>query len=172
MLRRNFLSGFTILTGVWPDNQRFSFFNQKPGRKVSIVNPITKEFGFMKHHASGVGHGVPDQLTYFLDDQLFPAGRLFVAYRRVKNADDAPAHVTQHYHTVPQTYIWIGDKADLSGLTVELVLGDEQEKVLIESPKTVVIPPKTLHSHRYVEGSGHFLGIVETNGKSYNDVTV
>jgi 2-isopropylmalate synthase len=66
-------------------------------------------------------------------------------------------------------YCWIGSREDLTGLRVEVVL--DGKSTLVESPKSVYIPAGVIHSHRYVEGDGHFVGILITEGRSYNDVT-
>ncbi len=134
-----------------------------------ILTPTTANFGFMKHHNTGVGHGVPDELTYLSNDQNNPTGRLFAAYRRLSDVDNAEPHVNLHSHTVDQMYCWIGANEDLTGLTVEVFLDGESH--IVESPKSVYIPAGVVHGHRYVKGSGHFMGILVTEGKSYNDVT-
>lgn len=133
-----------------------------------IVEPRVKDYSFMKHHISGA-KGVPRSLTYLLDEQNDPQSKLFMACRRIVNVHDAAPHVDLHTHSVTQTYCWIGDNNDLRGLTVELIT--DETTILLDSPKTVVIPAGVRHAHRYISGSGIFIGIVETNGKSYNEVT-
>jgi hypothetical protein len=134
-----------------------------------IVTPITKAFGFMKHHVENVGQGVPNELTYLSNEINNPSGRLFAAYRRLTAVNNAESHVTPHTHTVDQMYCWIGCREDLTGLKVEVVL--DGKATVVESPKSVYIPAGVTHSHRYVEGDGHFIGILITDGRSYNDVT-
>lgn len=123
----------------------------------------------MKHHITNVGQGVPNHLTYLSNDENNSEGRLFTAYRRLENVDNADAHVSLHSHTVDQMYCWIGANADLAGLIVEVQL--DGKTFLIESPKSVYIPAGVIHGHRYIRGSGHFIGILITEGKSYNEVT-
>ncbi len=138
--------------------------------KDLIITPYIKDYDFMKHHIPGVGKGVPSFFHYLSDEKNNPDGKLFVAYRRLENVQDAKPHVSLHKHTVDQAYVWIGNEPDLSGLTVEVFLGDE--KFLVTSPRLVYIPAGVPHAHRYVSGSGHFLGILLTGGKSYNEVTI
>lgn len=134
-----------------------------------IIEPIQSNFGFMKHHVTGIGKGVPDTLTFLSNEINNPDGKFFVAYRRLENVDNAEPHVKQHTHSVDQMYCWIGESDDLTGLTVEVFL--EDQSFTVTSPKSLLIPAGTKHAHRYVSGKGHFIGILLTNGSSYNEVT-
>lgn len=134
-----------------------------------IIEPIQSNFGFMKHHITGVGKGVPDTLTFLSNEKNNPDGKFFVAYRRLELVDNAEPHVNLHKHTVDQMYSWIGINEDLSGLTVEVFL--EDQSFIVNSPKSVLIPAGVKHAHRYVSGKGHFIGFLLTNGLSYNEVT-
>lgn len=134
-----------------------------------ILSPRKANFAFMKYHVTNVGEGVPNELTYLSDEKINPGGMIFAAYRRLGNVQDAEPHVQMHAHDVPQLYCWVGDQADLSGLKIEVFI--EDESFIVESPKSVYLPAGVRHAHRYVSGSGHFMGILVTGGKSYNDVT-
>lgn len=106
---------------------------------------------------------------YLSNEEINPDGKVFVSYRRLENVEDAKAHVHPHSHTVDQMYCWIGANDDFTGLTVELSLDGEVQTV--HSPASVHIPAGVVHWHRYVRGSGHFMGILLTGGKPFNEVT-
>ena len=134
-----------------------------------IIEPIQSHLGVLKHHVTGVGRGVPDLLTFLANEQNNPEGKVFVTYRRLEGVDSPQSHVNLHKHTVEQMYCWIGANEDLSGLTVEVFI--EDQSWIVESPKSVLIPAGIKHAHRYISGTGHFFGILLTEGQSYNEVT-
>jgi hypothetical protein len=163
-----------VLAWLLPSHARYSgaktMFAASSRSEAKILDPIKKAFGFMKHHVENVGQGVPNELSYLSNEVNNPEGRLFAAYRRLTSVKNAEAHVTPHKHTVDQMYCWIGSNEDLSGLQIEVLL--DGRSTIVDSPKSVYIPAGVEHSHRYVSGDGHFVGILITEGRSYNDVTI
>jgi hypothetical protein len=59
-----------------------------------------------------------------------------------------------------------GYQHDMSGLIVEVLLGEEWHRG--ESPKTIRIPPELSHHYRFIKGSGEYWNIVLTPGANYN----
>jgi len=76
--------------------------------------------------------------------------------------------VEKHTHNCDTYHIAIGPGPDLTGLTIEFIIGDEE--VVTESPVGVHIPAGIPHSQRIVRGSGHFFNFVPKS--NYNDSLV
>ncbi|GIW67378.1 MAG: hypothetical protein KatS3mg096_246 [Candidatus Parcubacteria bacterium] len=135
--------------------------------KNLILTPRKELFTNMSAHH--IVKGLTPYLYKFSDNINNPKGKLFVACRVLDNVKNTKPHVSYHSHSVDQMYMWIGNKKNLKGLKVEVFLGDEN--YILNSPVAVYIPAGIKHSHRYIKGSGFFIGILVTNGKSYNEVT-
>jgi hypothetical protein len=143
--------------------------NQKTKKYENLILKVEKrKFDDMKRHKSK-GTGLTPFLYFFSDHKNNPNGKIFVSSRILKNVRNTKPHVELHKHTVDQMYMWIGSKKEMKGLKVEVFL--DKENYIIESPCAVYIPAGLKHAHRYISGSGYFVGILLTNGKSYNDVT-
>jgi 2-isopropylmalate synthase len=95
-----------------------------------------------------------------------PDGNVYVAIRMVENMDRPEIHVEPHQHDFESMFIFKGAKPDMSGLVVEILLGDTRYQ--IESPKAVRIPARMSHNYRFISGSGEMWNIVLTPGADYN----
>jgi hypothetical protein len=148
--------------------ERKKIKNRKKYKDLILkVRKIT--FSKMKSHTTK-GIGISPILYRFSDEINNPKGKIFVASRILKNVKNSKPHVKLHKHTVDQMYMWIGSKNDMRGLVIEVFL--ENESYILETPVAVYIPAGISHSHRYIKGSGYFVGILLTGGKSYNEVTL
>lgn len=132
-----------------------------------ILYPRKEKYTNMSAHY--IVKGLTPYLYKFSDNINNPKGKLFVACRILNKVKNTKPHISYHVHTVDQMYMWIGNKKNLKGLKIEVFLGNESFK--LKSPVAVYIPAGVKHSHRYISGSGYFIGILITNGKSYNEVT-
>jgi 2-isopropylmalate synthase len=115
----------------------------------------------IKKHAKG-----PGTRYVFSDNKNNPGGNIYVAMRRVDNIDHPETHVEAHRHDFESMFIFKGTNPDLSGLVVEVQLGEAWNR--IESPKAVRIPAGVSHNYRFVSGSGEMWNIVLTPGADYN----
>lgn len=109
----------------------------------------------------------PGTRYVFSDHNNNPDSDIYVILRTVSNLDEAPeGHVEPHSHEYESLFIFKGNNPDLTGLKVEVLLGDEW--FTIDSPKTVRIPAGLNHTYRFIEGSGEYWNIVYTPGAEYN----
>ena len=134
-----------------------------------ILDIKKRPFEELRAHKKEVTGGMNPFLYFFSDHNNNPHGKIFVASRTLENIQDAEPHVIPHTHTVDQMYMWIGSQSDMNGLDVEIFLDGESYN--ISSPCAVYIPAGLKHAHRYISGSGYFIGILLTDGRSYNEVT-
>jgi 2-isopropylmalate synthase len=86
--------------------------------------------------------------------------------RDVENVDSPEMHIEPHQHEFESLFIFKGKNPDMSGLEVEVLLGDQWHR--IESPKTIRIPAGLIHNYRFIKGSGEYWNIVITPGAEYN----
>jgi hypothetical protein len=110
-------------------------------------------------------HG-PGTRFVFSDHNNNPEGSIYVIMRTVENVDNPEMHIEPHKHDFESLFIFKGYNPDMSGLVVEVLLGDTWHR--IESPKTVRIPPGLNHNYRFIKGSGEYWNIVLTPGAEYN----
>jgi hypothetical protein len=78
-------------------------------------------------------------------------------------------HVEAHTHEYESLFIFKGANPDMTGLDVEVLLGDRWYKV--QSPKAIRIPAGLIHNYRFIRGSGEYWNIVLTPGAEYNKTT-
>jgi 2-isopropylmalate synthase len=76
-----------------------------------------------------------------------------------------PGHVDTHRHHVDSFFLFLSQRHDLTGLSVEVSLGDEVFQV--NSPSCVFIPAGIKHSYKAIAGEGLFINSVLCD--SYND---
>jgi hypothetical protein len=110
-------------------------------------------------------HG-PGTRFVFSDHNNNPEGSIYVIMRSVENVDNPEMHIEPHTHDFESLFIFKGYNPDMSGLVVEVLLGDAWHR--IESPKTIRIPPGLNHNYRFIKGSGEYWNIVLTPGANYN----
>lgn len=127
-----------------------------------IIKPDIRPTPEIKYHSDAA----PGVRYVFIDGKLKPEAAFYTVVRSVAHVASTQAnYVEQHRHNCDTYHISIGTGPELTGLTVEFVIGDE--KVVAESPVGVHIPAGTPHSQRIVVGSGHFLNFVPKS--HYND---
>ena len=108
----------------------------------------------------------PGTRYIFSDHKNNPGGNIYVIMRLVENVDQPEMHIQPHCHDFESLFIFKGSNPDMSGLVVEVLLGDQWHR--IESPKAVRIPPGLNHNYRFIKGSGEYWNIVLTPGADYN----
>jgi hypothetical protein len=108
----------------------------------------------------------PGTRYVFSDHNNNPRGTIYAILRVVSNVENPPQHVEPHIHEYESLFIFKGNNADMTGLQVEVLLGEKWYK--IDSPKAVRIPPGLNHAYRFLKGSGEYWNIVITPGAEYN----
>lgn len=115
----------------------------------------------LKHHRHG-----PGDRYVMLDNRVVPGANQYCIVRHIPKMDDfGPGHVDCHRHNVDSLFLFIGFGRGLTGLTAEVVLGEE--KFIVNSPCSVFIPSGVRHSYRAVAGEGLYLNHVLAG--TYND---
>jgi len=126
-----------------------------------ILDVVARSAEELIKHTKG-----PGTRYVFSDHRNNPEGNIYVIMRTVENVDNPEMHIEPHQHEFESLFIFKGNNPDMTGLTVEVLLGDTWHR--IESPKTVRIPPGQVHNYRFVKGSGEYWNIVQTPGANYN----
>lgn len=108
----------------------------------------------LRHHRAG-----PGERYVMIDNRVVADARQYCIVRRIPVAEDhGPGHVDTHRHSVDSLFLFLGNEAGLTGLEVEVRLGDRLFPV--SSPASVFIPSGLVHSYRVVRGGGLFLNHV------------
>jgi hypothetical protein len=129
--------------------------------KKCILNVVARSAEELIKHRKGPG------IRYvFSDHNNNPEGSIYVIMRTVENVDHPEMHIDAHSHEFESLFIFKGNHPDLSGLEVEVLLGNQWHR--FESPKTIRIPPGVNHNYRFIKGSGEYWNIVLTPGAEYN----
>ena len=126
-----------------------------------ILNIETRSSEELIKHTTG-----PGTRYIFSDHKNNPGGNIYVIMRKVENVDQPEMHVQPHGHDFESLFIFKGSNPDMSGLVVEVLLGERWHR--IESPKAIRIPPGLNHNYRFIKGTGEFWNIVLTPGGDYN----
>jgi hypothetical protein len=126
-----------------------------------ILNVVARSAEELTKHTKG-----PGTRYVFSDHRNNPEGNIYVIMRTVENVDKPNMHIEAHSHEFESLFIFKGYNPDMSGLVVEVLLGEKWHR--IESPKTVRIPPGVNHNYRFIKGSGEYWNIVLTPGAEYN----
>ena len=126
-----------------------------------ILNVVARGADELVKHKKG-----PGTRYVFSDHNNNPEGNIYVIVRTVENVDHPEPHIEPHAHEYESLLIFKGTNPDMTGLEVEVLLGESWHKVL--SPKAVRIPPGLSHSCRFIRGSGEYWNIVLTPGADYN----
>lgn len=115
----------------------------------------------LRHHRHG-----PGERYVMIDERFVPDSRQYCIVRRVPRLDDYGAgHVDRHAHTCDSLFMFLGDGADLTGLSVEVSLGGHAFS--LASPASVFIPAGMEHSYRVLGGAGLFVNHVAAG--AYNE---
>jgi hypothetical protein len=126
-----------------------------------ILNVVARSAEELIKHTKG-----PGTRYVFSDHKNNPEGSIYVIMRTVENVDRPEMHIEAHSHEFESLFIFKGYNPDMSGLVVEVLLGEKWHR--FESPKTVRIPPGVNHNYRFIKGSGEYWNIVLTPGAEYN----
>ena len=132
----------------------------------SYILPATSEAaaGKLEKHFKEIG-----TRYVFVDNRNYPETQMYVIARAVKNIEKGEEHIKPHTHRVDNLMSFIGDNDDLTGLTVEVLVGEERR--VLKSPVSAYIPSGIKHNYRFVKGSGKYINIVLVPGGDYNSVT-
>ena len=135
---------------------------QKAYKYDKLVLPIeARSSTELKKHGEGVG-----TRYVFSDHNNNPEGKVYAILRKVKNVNRPPQYIELHSHPVDSLWMFVGDNDNLTGLNVEVVLGDKT--YVLNSPASIYIPAGVDHTYRLVEGSGKYFNIVLVPGGNYN----
>lgn len=126
-----------------------------------IMDVVARSAEELIKHTKG-----PGTRYVFSDHNNNPEGGIYVIMRDVEDVDHPEMHIEPHQHEFESLFIFKGKNPDMTGLLVEVLLGDEWHRM--ESPKTVRIPPGLVHNYRFIKGSGEYWNIVLTPGAEYN----
>jgi len=126
-----------------------------------ILNVVARSAEELIKHTKG-----PGTRHVFSDHNNNPEGNIYVIMREVHDVDNPEMHIEPHVHEFESLFIFKGANPDMTGLEVEVMLGDKWHR--IQSPKTIRIPPGVSHNYRFIRGSGEYWNIVLTPGAEYN----
>ena len=126
-----------------------------------ILNTVARSAEELIKHTKG-----PGTRFVFSDHKNNPQGNIYVIMREVRNVDHTEMHIEPHVHEFESLFIFKGTNPDMTGLEVEVLLGDKWHR--IQAPKAVRIPPGVSHNYRFIKGSGEYWNIVLTPGAEYN----
>lgn len=118
----------------------------------------------LKKHTSG-----PGKRYVFADHNNNPTGNIYTILRTVKNVKNPPQHIEIHRHDCDSLWMFVGNKKDLTGLKIEVFLGNKIYK--LNSPASIYIPQGVRHTYRFIEGSGNYINIVLAKNGRYNTST-
>lgn len=131
----------------------------------NVILPIeVRSATELKKHKKGIG-----KRYVFSDHNNNPKGNIYTILREVKNVNSPPQHVELHSHNCDSLWMFIGNKKNLKGLKVEIVLGNKKYK--LNSPASIYIKKGTKHTYRFISGSGKYINIVLAKGGKYNTST-
>ena len=111
----------------------------------------------------------PGKRYVFSNQNNNPEGRVYTIVRVVENVNNPEQHFEDHAHDVDSLWLFEGDKPDLTGLKIEVKLGDQ--KFVLDTPASIYIPAGLNHNYRFISGSGRYTNIVLTEGGNYNKAT-
>ncbi len=126
-----------------------------------IIDVVSRSAEELIKHTKG-----PGTRFVFSDHNKNPEGNIYVIMREVHDVDHPDMHIEPHVHEHESLFIFKGINPDMTGLEVEVLLGDTWHT--IQSPKAIRIPPGLSHNYRFVRGSGEYWNIVLTPGAEYN----
>jgi len=126
-----------------------------------IIKPVAIPATELRYHREG-----PGTRYVMIDERFVPDCRQYCIVRYVPSQQSGAAeHVDAHSHWVDSLFLFLGHRPDLTGLEVEVRLGDR--KFPVSSPASVFIPASLTHSYRIIEGSGLYVNHVLAG--SYNE---
>jgi 2-isopropylmalate synthase len=124
------------------------------GTDYLINTPKIVSAAELPYHRQGPGHRY-----VMIDDRVVNDARQYCIARTIPAmSDGCEGHVDRHRHTVDSLFLFLGSGPDLSGLTVEVQIGEETLE--ITSPASVFIPSGVYHTYRLIRGGGIFINHV------------
>ncbi len=102
---------------------------------------------------TGIAKELPVKRYVLLDKEMVEETILYQALHEVDDLTEPPPdYQIFHSHEFVETYLFLGREKDYSGLTAEVILGDERYEVA--SPASVYIPAELTHKYKMFTGSG------------------
>lgn len=148
-----------------PNNEQEKMNMSKQEKEIDYSKLILKVKAKSASELTKHKHG-PGERFVFSDHENNPDGKVYTIVRVVENVDNPEQHIEDHEHPVDSLWLFEGDKPDLTGLKVEVKLGDK--KFTLDSPASVYIPAGITHNYRFIRGSGRYTNIVLVEGGEYN----
>jgi 2-isopropylmalate synthase len=119
-----------------------------------FIRPFVKSSTELKYHRAG-----PGDRFVMIDRRLLKDSPFYTIARRVLEVPtNEVGHVDSHRHNCDSVFMFLGDKGEYSGLTVEVTIGEETR--VVQSPATVFIPAGAPHSYSFIAGSGTYINFV------------
>ena len=129
-------------------------------RSLLTVPPVISATE-LRHHRQG-----PGDRYVMIDERFVRDCRQYCIVRRVPLLESyGTGHVDRHIHTCDSLFLFMGDAEDLTGLSVEVSVGENT--FAVRSPASVFIPAGVEHSYRVLGGAGLFVNHVLAG--SYNN---
>jgi 2-isopropylmalate synthase len=126
-----------------------------------LLNPKIISATELKYHRHG-----PGDRYVMLDNRFLKDCRSYCIIREVEQVEEQKkSHVDSHRHHVDSLFLFIGNEKQMTGLNVEVMLGEQWFPV--QSPASVFIPGGIEHSYRFISGSGKFINFVLAD--NYNE---
>jgi 2-isopropylmalate synthase len=125
-----------------------------PSVEQLFLSPLLISAIELRHHREG-----PGTRYVMVDDRLVQDCRQYCIAREITQTNEPiPSHVNPHMHAVDSLFMFLGHEPGLTGLWVEVSLGDVVKQ--LKSPASVFIPAGTMHTYRILQGRGIFINHV------------
>ncbi len=95
---------------------------------------------------------LPFRRFVFVEPKLFPDANVYQAVHKTAKTKDFGEYQVEHSHSADETYLFIGNNEDLTGLKAEMVI--DGVKHAFDSPASAFVPKGVKHKYRFLEGSG------------------
>ncbi|MEK6303215.1 MAG: LeuA family protein [Acidobacteriota bacterium] len=119
-----------------------------------FLSPLLISAVELRHHREG-----PGTRYVMVDDRLVQDCRQYCIAREIPQINEPfSSHIDPHVHTVDSLFMFLGYEPGLTGLSVEVSLGDVVKQ--LRSPASVFIPAGTKHTYRILQGRGIFINHV------------
>ena len=126
-----------------------------------FIEPKIESAEILRYHSKG-----PGNRYVMIDESIVSNCNQYCIVREIPYHKNPPApHVDGHIHVVNSLYLFLGSDNNLSGLKVEVVLGNTTK--IVDSPACVFVPAGISHTYYILEGKGYYINHV--SGGIYND---
>ena len=125
-------------------------------RKIDdlIVIPPIISATELRHHRHG-----PGDRYVLVDNRMVSSANQYCIARKIPDGEHPPTgHVDPHTHHCDSLFVFLGDSQGFSGLTVEVLVGNETR--VVHSPASVFIPAGEVHAYRPMKGGGTYINYV------------